>query len=419
MDEPESGDQNTTLTTSAPASLTESLTDARRELRLLFDNVTDYAILVLDAEGRYVDWNTGAERILGYSREEALGQPSALIFTPEDQANGIVQKELENARVNGSAEDERWHLRKDGSRFWASGVMTALFDRTGQHRGFAKLLRNLTERKQLEEALAWTREDLEARVTERTAELERANAALKRIDSDRRRLLRQIVSAQEQERSRIARELHDDMGQYVTALLLAIGNLSGLPGISTSTEGQAAVRNLRALAKEVAERVHRISFELRPTSLDDLGLHAALRNHVAAWTGWCGIPVQLEVIGMEEGHGTERDDGPGRLPAEIETTVYRILQEALTNIMRHADGTTRVQIVVQRSGRELRASVEDDGPGFDEEAALETPQPGQRRMGLLGMRERAELVGGSLTIESSPGAGTTVFLRIPLERDGP
>src|SRR6478672_9246258 len=119
--------------------------DGERMFHLLMENVKDFAIFMLDPEGRIVSWNTGAERILGYTEPEILGQPFAVIFTPEDIGRRRPEYELQTARETGRAEDERWHLRKDGSRLWASGVVTPLRDESGELQGFAKILRDITE----------------------------------------------------------------------------------------------------------------------------------------------------------------------------------------------------------------------------------------------------------------------------------
>ena len=129
----------------------EALRVSEERFRLLLENVKDYAIFFLDTEGRIIRWSLGAERILGYQEAEILGQPSSVIFTPEDLQQGVDQEELEQAVTEGRAEDERWHIRKDGTRFWASGISTPLRDETGQLRGFSKIMRDFTERKQAED----------------------------------------------------------------------------------------------------------------------------------------------------------------------------------------------------------------------------------------------------------------------------
>lgn len=359
------------------------------KFRLLIENTLDYAIFSMDTEARIDSWNPGAERILGYSADEILGQEADIIFTPEDRARGVPDRERETALLKGRADDERWHQRKDGSRFFASGVVVPL--REGEsHQGFAKIMRDLTERKRTEEQLQKANEELERRVRERTEELSTAHDA-------RRELLRRLVNTQEEERGRIARELHDELGQHVTALLMG---LSGLNDAVLNGKLEPAVARLKALTEEMGEQLHRIAFGLRPTVLDDMGLVAGLRNYIDFWQQWSAIPVDFLAVGMKE------DGREIRVAPEIETTLYRIVQEALTNIVRHAGPTDQVIVLLNRSAQEIRCLIEDHGTGFD------TTNP-VCRFGILGMRERAELVGGTLTIESGTGTGTTVAVTIP------
>jgi two-component system CheB/CheR fusion protein len=153
---------------------------SEERMRLLNENVRDYAITLMDTDGRLIDWNAGAERMFGYTAAEALGQPSALLFTPEDRVAGVPEREMATARDEGRADDERWHLRKDGLRFWVSGVMTPMRDEDGRLRGFAKVARDLTERMRAEEALRRAHDDLEQRVQTRTTDLAAANVSLQR-----------------------------------------------------------------------------------------------------------------------------------------------------------------------------------------------------------------------------------------------
>ncbi|HLO51429.1 MAG TPA: PAS domain S-box protein, partial [Kamptonema sp.] len=139
------------ITDRKQAELAQQQSEER--FRLLLENVKDYAIFFLDTQGRIIRWSTGAQRILGYQEAEVLGQPASIIFTPEDLASGIDKQELEQALAEGQAEEERWHIRKDGSRFWASGIVTSLQDEAGL-RGFAKIMRDFTERKQTEDERA-------------------------------------------------------------------------------------------------------------------------------------------------------------------------------------------------------------------------------------------------------------------------
>lgn len=245
-----------------------------------------------------------------------------------------------------------------------------------------------------------------AEVVLRAQELQRANEHLRREVEERSRLerahaslLHALVRAQEDERRRVARDLHDGLGQHLTALTVRLGSLRSRADVSADVGTQ--VEQLQALAEMIDEEVERLALELRPAALDDLGLDAALRRHVDRWSHDVGLPVDIHTYGVGD-----------RLPEPIETTVYRVIQEALTNVRKHATAT-RASVVVERRGDELVAIVEDDGVGF---VVRDRPPaaPGASRLGLSTMTERAALVEGRLEIESTLGRGTTVYLRIPI-----
>jgi signal transduction histidine kinase len=225
-------------------------------------------------------------------------------------------------------------------------------------------------------------ERLEARVTARTAELEAEMAR-------RQELARRLASAQEDERRRVARDLHDTIGQTLSGLSLA------------AAAGQ--LDQVRRLADELGRELHEVAVRLRPTALDDIGLAAAARVLADDWARRTGVAIEFQAVGL----------GAGRLPAEVETALYRVVQEALTNAAKHA-AARRVAVVIGRRAGTAVAVVEDDGAGFDPDVAR-TPAPGRRAgLGLAGMRERVGLLGGTVEVESQPGQGTTVFARIPL-----
>jgi two-component system CheB/CheR fusion protein len=384
----------------------EQLRGSEERLRLLVESVTDYAIIIQDTEGRVEIWNPGAEYMFGYSKAEAVGQSIEIIFTPEDRERGAHIEEMIQAREKGHAADERWHIRKDGSRFYASGVLTAL--REGELTGYAKIARDLTKTKQAEEALRRAHEELEHRVEERTGELAQVNEALRVENAERRRierarlqLLRKLVRTQEDERRRIAREIHDHLGQQSTALRL---NLEALKESCLGyTELCEPIARTQAIAARLDADVDFLAWELRPASLDDIGLSAALANFVKDWSRHFEIPADYHSSDMDK-------DRPS---PETETCLYRIAQEALNNTYKHARAS-RVDVLLEHRDGHVVLIVEDDGAGFNP-AEREAAQEG---LGLLGMRERAALVGGTLEIESAPDEGTTIFARVPVTFPG-
>jgi signal transduction histidine kinase len=218
----------------------------------------------------------------------------------------------------------------------------------------------------------------------------------KRAEAARDELLRRLVTLQEDERRRVARELHDSIGQLLTALALAVDATRKSAPLPSAAEGKLA--EVQSLSEELGRTVRDLIFQLRPTALDDGGLCVALGQHVAEWSARTGIVVDYEATAVQV----------ERLPSEMETAVYRIVQEALTNVARHARAHW-VSVVVSAHAGQVTVAVEDDGIGFDPEAPI---PPG--KLGFIGMRERAALVGGSLDVESSPGGGTTVLARFPL-----
>jgi signal transduction histidine kinase len=294
------------------------------------------------------------------------------------------------------------------------GIQDYLIKGQADGRQTARAIRYAIERKQAEAALKQAeaslqreRDQLEVRVRERTAELSEANRALQaeiirrqRAQEAHRQVLRRLGAAEETERGRISRELHDRLGQDLTALKL------GLQVVSKQGSGsppvRASIEKLVELTDSLMRDTHRLAWELRPAALDDFGLELALRRYADEWAVLSGLPVDFHSHGM-----TAR-----RLAPELETTLYRITREALTNVFRHAHAR-RVSVLLERRADHVSLIVEDDGEGFDGAATLAASAT-QGKLGLLGMQERATLAGGSVVIESNPGAGTTVFIRIPL-----
>lgn len=232
-----------------------------------------------------------------------------------------------------------------------------------------------------------------------TAELARSRDELARKEAMRARLLEQVITVQEDERKRIARELHDETSQALTSLMVGLKLLEQRPEL---VEGREALADLRALASKTLEAVHDLALQLRPSVLDDLGLVPAMERLAADFQRMHGIRVAFE---------TTLRIGP-RLPSALETALYRITQEALTNVARHAAAHS-VSVLVEARRGSVTLIVEDDGRGFDTASCMSGARD-DRCLGVFGMRERATLLGGTLTIESTPGNGTTVFVEVPL-----
>ena len=220
----------------------------------------------------------------------------------------------------------------------------------------------------------------------------------------RRQLLERSITLQEEERKRIARELHDQTGQRLTSIIMTLGVLEE---VVSTPEARAHVHDLRNTVAQILKEVRDLALHLRPAVLDDLGLLAALRHYLKGYQNRFRLLVDFHVLGL---------DGK-RLPPEVETALFRIAQEALTNVARHAQAHS-VTVLLEDRGASAMLIVEDDGRGFDVARVMDS-RPHEGNLGLYGMRERASLLGGTLTIESTPGRGTTVFVRIPLEgREG-
>jgi two-component system CheB/CheR fusion protein len=264
---------------------------------------------------------------------------------------------------------------------------------------------DVTERQVAKMAARQAKNELETRVQERTAQLDSVNVALRQevvdhraAERGRQELQRLLLNAQEAERSRISRELHDEVGQQISALML------GLKALEDSAKDHALterLHDLRATTEQAGRVIHALAYQLRPLALDELGLVRALAGFLDNWQERSGISADYVTTGIEE----------VRLPNNIETTVYRIVQEATNNVLKHAAAKS-LSVSLELRSRVLTVIVEDDGVGFDAQALQHSLE--ERRIGVAGMRERAAIVGGELTVESSLGHGTTVRARLPL-----
>jgi two-component system, chemotaxis family, CheB/CheR fusion protein len=366
-------------------------------------------IVFFDPRGLITDCNAAFLRMSGYRREDLENEHLRWDeMTPETGSSRPESPARELYAVGHVMPYEKEYARKDGARWWA--LIAAA--RVSQDEGVAYVI-DITQKKAAEAELQRTHEHLEARVRERTLELNQANSSLRSEISGhlsaelaRQELLHQLVSAQEEERRRISRELHDEVGQQLTGIMLGLKSLqSNVDTVDTVDTADVShkLQALRGVTEQLGREIHQLALELRPTALDDLGLVRTLTNYLEDWATRTSVRVDFH---------TENLEGE-RLPGHIETTLYRIVQEALNNVLKHA-GAEHVSVIIEQRSDHVLLIIEDDGSGFDVEA-LEK-EKGVRRLGLVGIRERAALLQGELTIESSCGHGTTLFVRIPFRK---
>lgn len=336
--------------------------------QVFIDAVQDYAIFMLSPSGHIASWNKGAQRAKGYSPEEIIGRHFSVFYAPEDVAAGKPERELAIATAKGRVEDEGWRVRRDGSRFWADVVITAVRDASGSLVGFAKVTRDVTERRRL-------------------AELE--NASL---------VSAQMLATREDEQKRIARELHDDLGQQLTALKMSVALLEAKLG--SSSIGQQFLPDTRAFQSQIdsmALSVRRIASDLRPPVLDDLGLIAAIE--------WLSEDFQKR---YDVGVTPRVAAGDLSFSALAATAIFRMVQEALTNVARHAQAS-EVLIDMHHADGVCTIRIEDNGDGM----APGGPRK-QKSFGLLGMQERVRQLNGSVSIKSAPGQGFKIAIELPV-----
>jgi PAS domain S-box-containing protein len=337
--------------------LEQALKESEERFGRLVEAAKDYAIFMTDAQGRVSTWNEGAKRVFGYEEGEIVGENASVLFTPEDRESGAHERELEIARTEGRAQDERWHLRKDGSRFWASGFVRPILDEEGNLLGFSKVARDLTERKRVEEA---------------------------------------VDEVRWAERDRLARDLHDLVLQDLVYALQA-GQAYSLARKEAEEEGVPRVlgemiHSLRRASQGLREAV----YELRAGETVGRALARAVEDLVGLERRRSpGLDLELAIS-----RGV-----PEELPKEVCKDVLLVVSEALANARRHSDAQ-RVRVALGATDEEIRVEVSDDGVGFD-------PREITEGVGLNAMRERTALLNGRLEVLSEPAKGTTVRLRVP------
>lgn len=364
--------------------------------RVFVDSVENCALYTVDPRGRITSWNQGAQRMKGYTAREIVGRNYSCFFTPQDQQAGKPAKFLRLAAQKGRMEEESLRVRKDGSQFWAGTVLTAIKDSTGRLLGFAKVTRDITAR-------MTGQEDLQRANTELAAEVHKRQASEREVESSAaslRELSLRLMQAQDEERRRIGRELHDSVGQYLSMLKM---HLESLDLSSQRSPSQMAVEIGRCvrLADDALREVRTVSHLLYPPTLDDMGLKSAFPWFLNGFSRRSDIEASLEM-----------DANFPRLPSDVEVALFRVLQEALNNVHRHS-GSNRAFIRLYVDGQHVNLHVRDFGKGIPA-GLLDDSSKDPQGVGLRGMRERMRQLGGDLEVASSKH-GTEVRASVPLE----
>ena len=373
----------------------QPIVESEGQFRLLVEGAHEYAMFLLDPERHITYWSIGAERVFGWAAEEAVGKSGDLIFTPEDIAKGAVEKEIGIALRDGRAPDRRFHLRKDGSRFWADGVLMRVDHESGEGvRGFAKIARDATEQREAEEALRYARDEMEQRVLERTAELVATNAELQNEIDRRRQLEHDLLEISERERRRVGQDLHDIICQELTATALF------LKSAANTARDEAAVKSLNEAAQIVNRNV---------TTARDLA-----RGFQPAVLGHGGLPGALRHL-CTQANANQNLNCELKLPKAIRLrdevialNLYRVTQEAVANAVKHADAT-EVLVCIERERDLIRLVVEDNGKGFRQRGRT-------KGLGIHIMKYRASVLGGTLMIDPRPRRGTKITCEVPVKK---
>ena len=341
--------------------------ETRLQLAAIVESSQD-AIIGKSLDGKIVNWNLGAEAVYGYTAEEAIGQPISILLPPgrADEWPAIKMRIRRGEKVEHYETKRR---RKDGTVIDVSLGVSPVKTPDGETVGAAAVSRDITERKQA--------------------------AEIKQAEAMHRLLLEHTLSAQEEERRRIARELHDEAGQLLTALLVGLRTLEDARKLA---DVKAQGQRLREITTQALDEVGRLARGLHPTVLDDHGLGVALTRYVAEYTKTHNITVDLTLGKLDSSN----------LPPAVQIALYRILQEALTNVARHS-GAKSVSIRFARLATALEVAVVDDGCGFDAKAVAVS----SHRLGIQSMRERAAMLGGTVRF-TSQGKGTKILVQVPL-----
>lgn len=357
--------------------------------RLLVETVRDYAIFMLDPTGNITSWNAGAKRIKQYDAREIIGKHFSCFYPDEDIRKGKPQWELTVAVQDGRFEDEGWRIRKDGSRFWANVIITAVKDGSGKLVGFAKVTRDITAKMQAQQALQ-----------KEVAERREAQQQLHESERSLRELSLHLLATQDEERRRIGRDLHDSLGQYLAVLKMKLESIASVVG--QEQEVAEDVSQCIRLIEDSIKEVRTVSYLLYPPMLEELGLKSAIPWYLDGFSARSGIKATFTA-----------EPNLARLPRDRELALFRVLQESLTNVHRHSGSKTVEVRLLVKDGMAI-LEIEDKGKGLSPQLLAQSSQnwTGGLGVGVRGMNERTRQLGGTLELLSSE-CGTTVRAKMP------
>lgn len=352
--------------------------------RLLVDSVKDYAIFLLDPDGIVATWNQGAERIKGYRAKEIIGQHFSRFYPREAIESKWPDRELELAIKEGRYTDEGLRVRKDGSTFWAHVVITALRDESGELRGFSKVTRDLTERRELEERTRELNKELRTRITQ----LVESRRLVEVRTLELQKLSRQLLQVQDDERRRLSRTLHDELGQELAAIKMTLE-------IESSGQDEKKPSPVIEMTDRAISKVRNISYLLYPPLLDESGLLPALHWYIEGLRKRGQLRITLNC----------KPTAFPRLSGDIENAIFRIIQEALTNAYRHS-GSGDARVDIEHGADRVTVRVRDFGKGIGSSV-------NSNGVGVSGMKERVRELNGELRVARAE-PGTLVEGTLPL-----
>jgi PAS domain S-box-containing protein len=361
---------------------------------------SDDAIISKDLNGVVISWNRGAEHMFGWTAEEAVGKSITIIIPTDlrDQEMEILKRLKAGGRIDHF---ETVRQAKSGKRLSVSLTISPVRHSSGRIVGASKIARDITERNQTEAKLKTAQVELEERVKERTTELLKKNQELAKQAEVVQELSGRLLQLQDDERRRIARELHDSAGQLLAALSMNISKVAREKE-KLSPAAQKCVEENVSLVEQALTEIRTMSHLLHPPLLDEVGLESAIRGFIEGFAQRSKIDVKLVIA-----------PGFDRLSPDLEIAIFRVVQECLTNVHRHS-GSQKAEVRLARKHGCIHLEVSDEGKGIPINKQLDLDLPGTLGVGFRGMRERIRQLGGTLQVHSN-GNGTSVTATLPNE----